>query len=134
MAGTDRFGHCVKCHKKMMIEAVIGGKIHRRFLPDYTNTLFLLDDGSRMKVAICKGCKNGLKPEDYPYVMDCVLNGWKEEVKGLRHWSKERKENYIDKYSKREIVTNADNKPQDRLAEDLANFKKEKKNVPNSKE
>ena len=103
MITYDRYGHCVVCHKNMIYEQVIGQKVTKRFSVDYSETEYLLDDGSKMRVAICKPCKEKLTEADAPMIMECVKSGWVEEVKTLP-WAEHKKKAYLDRYSKREIV------------------------------
>jgi len=115
MITWDKFGHCVMCHKNMLIEQAIDGKIQNRFTPEYQETEFLLDDGSRMRVAICETCKNELKVEDEPKIMECVKLGWEVEVEGIKTWTAEKKSNYLKKYSKKNIICNSERMPKDIL-------------------
>ena len=32
---ADKFGFCVKCHKNMIVEQIIDGRIQKRFTADY---------------------------------------------------------------------------------------------------
>jgi hypothetical protein len=122
----DKYGHCVKCHKNMLIEQAIDGKVQQRFTTDYSETEYLLDDGSKMRVAICVDCKRGLTEKDIPKIMECVKKGWEVEVKDLKHWSEEKKTNYIKTYSKKEIVTHSENIPVDTLELKLKEYKEVK--------
>ena len=122
----DKFGHCVKCHKHLQIEKVIDGKLQIVFVPEKTEEELLLSDGSRMRVTICKSCKEGLTDEGLEVVMNSVVKGWEKEVEGLNHWSKDKKADYITNYSKKEAVCKATNMPVDVLEKKLAKFKKEK--------
>jgi len=124
MITYDKYGHCVVCHKNMLIEAVIDNKVQKRFTPEYQETEFLLDDGSKMRVAICESCKSGISKKDETKIMDCVKEGWKVELDGLPHWSNERKQKYLDKYMKLEIVCNSDNVPKDILDNKLKEHKR----------
>ena len=123
MLTADRYGHCVMCHKNMLIEAVIDQKVQKRFTPDYSETEYLLDDGSKMRVAICEQCKINLLPKDENYIMKCVLEGWRAEVEGFNHWTREKKDNYMDRYSKRKIVCLSEKIPQDVLDKKLKEHK-----------
>jgi uncharacterized CHY-type Zn-finger protein len=119
----DKYGHCVKCHKNMLIEQSIDGKVQQRFTTDYSETEYLLDDGSKMRVAICVDCKKELTDKDIPKIMDCVKKGWEVEVKELKHWSEERKKSYLNTYLKKEIVTHSENIPDDTLELKLKEYK-----------
>ena len=99
----DKYGHCCLCHKNMIIEQVIDGKVQIRFTPDKDETQYLLNDGSKMRVSICKSCKKGLTDKDFTGIMASVMRGWEEEVKTLK-WTKKKKRDYLNRYSKLKIV------------------------------
>jgi len=107
----DRYGHCVTCGKNMLIEQVIDGKSEERLSAEYEEVQYLLDDGSRMRVAICRKCKSEGKHDDTKKVMQTVVNGWKKEVDDLvadnkkPDWTKERGEKHMKKYSSLAIAT-----------------------------
>ena len=104
----DKFGHCIKCHRNLIVEQIIDQKPTKRFLPDYSEKEYVLDDGSRMRVAVCKQCKETLTDKDTPYIMKTVIAGWKKELETLHHWTEEKKEKYMDKYGKLKIVKESD--------------------------
>jgi hypothetical protein len=85
---------------------------------------YLLNTGSRMRVAICKDCKVGLKDDDQEKIriMDCVFKGWEQELKNYSHWSEEKKKNHLEKYSKKKIVARTGNKGKDFLQKELNKF------------
>lgn len=131
-ANIDRFGHCVVCHKAMIITQIIDEKEQVRFTPDYDTTQFLLDNGSMMKVAICKSCKNDVTENDYNIIMEAVINGWDLETRYLVKdpkkslWDEARRKKYMDEYSKRKIIFYAEGKPKDVVDKKLKEYKKEK--------
>lgn len=100
----DKFCHCVLCHKHLITERVVGNHIEKVFTPDKDETIFLLDDGSQMRVTICKKCKDGLTDKEYDKVMKSVIKGWQKEMDMLPHWSKQKKKDYMDRYSKKKIL------------------------------
>ena len=110
----DQYGFCCICHRNLRYEQVISDKVMMRFDTDYDETEYLLNDGSKMRVAICKPCKEKLTEEHHTQVMDCVKAGWVEEVKTLP-WSDAKKKDYLDTYNKKEIVCFSDNVPDDVL-------------------
>jgi hypothetical protein len=122
----DAYGHCVVCHRNLIYEQVIGQKVTKRFSVDYAETEYLLDDKSKMRVAICKPCKSVITDEDSKKVMDCVKAGWAEEVKTL-NWSAEKKTAYLKEYNKREIVCISENVPKDILVKKHEEYKEVKK-------
>lgn len=66
-------GSCSICNKRMLIEQVIDGRIQKRYLPDYTGKVFTLDDGSSMRIPLCKSCLNNISPDDYDNLVDSIL-------------------------------------------------------------
>lgn len=123
----DKYGHCVVCHSNMLIEEVIDGKLQKRFTPDYSETEYLLNDGSRMRVAICLACKDKITDKDSEGIMNCVIRGWENEVADFKHWSDERKKNYLDKFSKKKIVCRSEHVPDDVLDNKLKDYKNKEK-------
>lgn len=106
----DEYGHCVLCHKNMLIDEVIDGRIQKRFTPEYTEKPYKLDDGTIMRVALCVECSNGITKKDNKKIMDCVIKGWDRETDKLvespayPEWTKEKKKEYMDVYKKRKIA------------------------------
>lgn len=104
----DLFGHCVICHKNMIIEQAIDGIVQKRYTPDYTERQFVLNDGSKMRVAMC--LKDAEAQIDAKQIMDCVINGWERETAEMvksdlfPHWTPEKKEVYMNEYRKKEIT------------------------------
>ena len=108
---VDTYGHCSTCGKNMLIEQVLDGKLEKRFTADYDEVQYLLDNGSRMRVVVCKQCKEKGKQDDTKEVMQTVINGWKKEVDDLvadpkrPDWTKERGDKHMKEYSSISIVT-----------------------------
>lgn len=111
----DKYGHCIQCHTNLRTQQVVGGKVIDRLLPDYDETDFLLDDGSRMRVCMCKKCKPSYDEKDNKKVMDKVFRGWEYEVKEINKWSDEKKKDYLDRYKQRKIVCRSEGLPPDIL-------------------
>jgi hypothetical protein len=129
----DKHGHCVSCHKNMKFKQIVDNKEIERFTPDYDEKTFMLTNGSKMRVAICKKCK--LKDLDLKEIMDCVYRGWEVECEELvkddskPEWTKERKEKHLTQQSKLEILTHADNVPDDILLKKLKEHKELKARI-----
>ena len=102
----DKFGACVVCHKDLMTEKVINNEIKKLFLPEYSQMELDLDDGSKMPVCVCMKCKENYKgtPKENAEIMESVVEGWKEEIKNLPHWTDEKRDNYMKTYGKLKIV------------------------------
>ena len=105
----DKYGHCVSCHRYLLMEKVIDGKVTEVNHPDYSEDEFLLDDGSRMRVAICTACRHGLTEKDYKKIMVSVIKGWRTEIQYLEHWTDEMRTKHMAKYSKRTILMKSTN-------------------------
>ena len=119
----DQFGHCVVCHKNMVVKKVVSGKVIDFFLPEYSETEYLLNDGSKMRVAICNDCKVNLNPEHNDKVMDCVKKGWQVEVDSFEHWTKEKKQAHMEVYLKKDIVARSEGHKQEYLDRQLEEYK-----------
>lgn len=122
----DKFGYCVLCGKNMLIEQVIGGKVERRFTAEHGEMEVLLDDGSRMRICMCKKCKVKVSKKDFSRIMDKVKNGWKNEIEDLK-WTAEKKQKYFDRYGSLEIVVKCGTKPDDILETEIVSYREEKK-------
>ena len=117
MIDYDYDGHCATCHKDMRIEQVVGGKVIKRRTPDYAEVQFLLNDGSKMSVAICKQCQEKNLHTNFSDIMNCVINGWQKEVNDLiadekkPQWTEKKGRDYMGRYKTLKIL--ADTKGQD---------------------
>lgn len=106
----DKFGHCVKCHKYMLREVIDRGKVVVVPTADSDHEKFFLNDGSNMRVSMCRKCKQELTEDDFDYVIDAVINGWEWETTQLVNdpkkelWDKEKKDKYMKRYSKLKII------------------------------
>lgn len=109
----DKYNHCCVCHKNMTIERVVDNQVMVMFIPDKDEAEFMLDDGSRMRVCMCKKCKeeNDLDdPDVQAQIMEAVINGWQLEVdamildKDRPDWTVEKGKAHMDIYSKRTII------------------------------
>jgi len=100
----DKYGYCVKCHKSMITTKVINLEVKTIFTPDRDEIEFILDDNTKMRVAICKTCKAQVTNKDYKDIMRSVHKGWEEETKNLKHWTKEKRDKYLKEYKKRKIT------------------------------
>jgi len=125
----DKHGHCVVCHEDMLYTQIIDEKPQKRLSPLFSETEYMLDDGSKMRVAICLDCKANLKDDDEEKkrVMDCVFKGWRHEIRKYSHWDQDKKEDYLRKYSKRKIVTRSEKIDSDVLHKKLKKFKEKNK-------
>jgi len=100
---VDKFGHCIKCGRNLITEKVIELEVKKVLTPEYDQIQFVLEDDSKMRVVICKPCKEILEEKDYKDLMKSVIAGWKKEVKDLPHWNAKKKEDYMKVYGKKKI-------------------------------
>lgn len=114
----DRFGHCCICTKNLLTQRVVDGKVQDMFVPDYGESTFLLNDGSKMQVTICKTCQRDnelTNPDVQRDIMDAVQKGWQLEVGKLStegttlpngnyiRWGKDYSEKFLNFMSKKDI-------------------------------
>lgn len=128
----DRFGQCCCCTRHLLIDRVIDGKVQKVWAPEYGDVTFLLNDGSKMQVTICKICQNTYdfkEPSTHKDIMDAVMKGWELETKKLTteggdtpegnfiRWSKENGEKYLSLMSKKNIHCHIDSISKEALVE-----------------
>ena len=87
----------------------------RRWTPEETE--YLLDDGSRMRVCICRECKKTKDLSDdkiKDYIMEAVVNGWELELRDLvadkskPNWTPEKVKSHMDVYRNKKILLNSE--------------------------
>lgn len=100
----DKIGYCCKCHIKV---AEVCDK-NVKLMPIYREAIFLLNDQSKMKIALCEECYGTLKKEDSDLIMSSVKRGWYKEVEGFNHWTREKKDSYMDTYNSKSILDRVD--------------------------
>lgn len=124
----DKHGHCVICHEVMIIEQVIDGEVRKRFTPDYDETEYLLDDDSKMRVAICKPCKEIMKDDqdERDLVMECVFKGWEAETLAM-DWSKEKRNKYLNRYKLKKIIVRSEHLSKHALKKEAKKYKEKQK-------
>lgn len=119
MDTKDRFGACVICHKDMIVERVVDGKVINMFSPEKDETIFNLDDGSIMPVSICKTCKNSVNLDDpklHDKIMNSVVEGWQYQVDQFvsddkrPDWTQEKADLYMEEYGVLEISSHKKDK------------------------
>ena len=106
----------------MIIISVIDGKVQPRFIADHDETEYLLDDGSKMRVAVCKPCKAKLTDKDQDSIMASVVEGWRNEMRDVK-WTQEKKDDYMKRYSKKKIICKIDNMSKEHLDKKLKEHK-----------
>lgn len=107
----DLFGHCIICHRNMLEDKMIDGVMVQVLNGDYRETEYLLDTGSKMRVAMCVQCKTKLTDtaEEMSSIIKTVIKGWEIETDDLVSdnkkslWTKQHKEAHMKEYRKRKI-------------------------------
>jgi len=102
----DKFGHCVVCGKKMIEEKVAIGdsgkpEVQIVFTKDYDEEALFMDNGTHMRIAICKKCKE--EELDYDKIMETVVKGWEKEIES-KGWTTEKIKEYFNNFGNLNIV------------------------------
>lgn len=112
MIDYDKYGYCALCHENLLVTISSEGKQTVRLSGKADCMDVLLNDGSRMRVTICSPCKQSYKHEEQSNkLMKSVIKGWEKECDMLiadqskPDWTPEKKEEYMNNYSKKEIVS-----------------------------
>jgi len=125
----DKYGHCALCHKDLRITQMTSDGAVEVFTPEHGEINFLLNDGSTMRVCICKPCQAVGVEDKQEEIMDSVYKGWYMETmylvedKSKSEWTEEKRLDYLSRYSEKEIVCVSDNVPVDRLEQKLKKYK-----------
>jgi hypothetical protein len=83
----DKFGNCVSCHRHLVENKVIGGKVQGVLHPDASDSFFRLNTGSILVVPICKTCKNKMDLNNVEVQSDIwkeVNHGWQLELDHMK--------------------------------------------------
>lgn len=77
----DELIKCYLCHKPLLVEKVIEGKLQKVIHPEHVITQFYLNNNSRMNVTLCMSCKNMQieNPIIQDRIMKNIINGWQKE-------------------------------------------------------
>ena len=132
MIDRDKFGHCVKCHDYLLREVIDRGKVVLARTVDFDTEMLLLDDTSQMRVTICKKCKEELKDEDFPELMESVVAGWEWETDQLvadenkPQWTAVEKKEYMDRHRSLGVVTRPQGISKTEIGKRVKKFKKDK--------
>ena len=81
MTEEDKLVKCYLCHKSLLQERIVEGKVIKMFHPERTQTEFYLNNGSRMPVSVCLSCKDLAldNPIIHKKIMGNVIEAWQEE-------------------------------------------------------
>lgn len=121
----DTFGYCINCGKKMVDMKVIDGISKIKLSGEYTTVMFKLNDGSEMRLAMCRGCADKWDDNESSkiHIMQKVYRGWQHEVETFSHWDEDKKKNYLEEYSKKRIVIRSDKLPSDSVERTYNKYK-----------
>lgn len=129
----DQWGHCIKCHGYLLRDVISKGEVVTVFSPLADEEFLLLNDGSQMKISICKPCKEALTEKDYPRLMEAAIKGWDWETDYLVRtdsyvdWDKKKKKTYMAKQRKLKIVTQTKGLSKTEITKRVKKFKSKKK-------
>ena len=99
----DTFGHCIRCHRNLILEKVINNEWKKVLAPDYSQVQVELDDGSKMRVVMCLGCQESYEDKHHDNMMKAVILGWQNEIDNNPLWNDDMKKNYMKRYGKLKI-------------------------------
>lgn len=115
----DKFGNCVYCHRQLVKNMVIGGKVTGILDAEASDSFFKLDNGSILVVPICMPCKENIDLNDHAIheeIMKEVQNGWELEIHHMREhtehfkdFTPEKEQELRDIHSKYKIVSHEPN-------------------------
>lgn len=130
----DVFGYCTNCGKQMIGHKIIDGVYKVKLSGEYTAVMFLLSDGSKMRVSMCQRCADTFpdNEDDRIHIMQKVYRGWQHEVETYSDWDEEKKTEYLDTYGKKRIVIRTDKLSSDivnRVYEEYKKIPKKEKNI-----
>lgn len=119
----DKYGHCVLCHKYLIVEKIVNGKAIEMFSGQHDQEEYFLNSGSRMKVTICKTCKVKDFPSKTDDIMKSVIKGWQVEINHL-DWPEEKKKAHMERYNKKKILFKTSGLSNDVINRKFKEFKK----------
>lgn len=83
----DKFGHCCLCHKNLIRNIVINGKVEGTWHPDKDEAYMKLNQGSLMPISLCRSCKESSDLRDsnvHISIMEAVNHGWMLEIDHMK--------------------------------------------------
>jgi len=106
-------GLCSYCHTEIAEfngskEAIPGSNVFRPVItglkPNYRECMFVLDNGTKMTIALCDECDDDMEPQYVGTLMENEINGWQKEIDELcPNWNSDKKETHMEEHSKRFI-------------------------------
>ena len=105
----DKFGNCVCCHRHLVKNVILNGKVEGVLDGDADTSYFKLTNGSILVVPICKPCKKTMDLHlrvTQDTIMDSVQEGWTLELHHMRdnkdkfpEFTEDKKKQLIDYYA-----------------------------------
>jgi hypothetical protein len=83
----DKFGNCVGCHRHLVKNIIVGGKVQGVLDADASDSFFKLNTGSILVVPICKPCKATMNLDDagvQSNILAEVNLGWQLELDHMK--------------------------------------------------
>jgi len=78
---------------------------------NYRESIFQLNDGTKMVIALCEDCDDDIEPKHMAELMESEINGWQKEVDELLPgWTNDRKQSHMEECGKK-FINNRTNKP-----------------------
>ena len=96
----SHFGNCIGCHRHLVHNKVVGGKVEGVLHADASDSFFKLNNGSILVVPICKPCKatmNLNKPAVHKKIWEAVNLGWQLEINHMKEHPEMFKEFTVEK-------------------------------------
>lgn len=104
----DKFGNCVFCHRNLVKNVVLNGKIDVVFDADRDHIHCQFNNGSYTDIPVCKPCKKDLDfnaPDIREQIMEQVKLGWELEIDHMdrnaakfQGWNEKAKKSLKDYY------------------------------------
>ena len=110
----------------MIVYELVDGVMSPRLTPEYREKQYYLNNGSKMRVAICEGCDSKVDKNDYRKIMNSVIDGWQHEIQTYSHWTEDQKTKYMETQKKLQIIIDTKNRSDATLLIELEKFRKEK--------
>lgn len=122
----DKYGHCAMCHKRLIKTAMTSDGPVEMFTSDHGEREFLLSDGSRMRVTMCKKCQKEFTETDADKLMTSIYKGWYIETQYIKKWDDDKRRDYLYGYLQKEIVCESGSLPNDVLETKLKKYRENK--------
>lgn len=99
----DKYGHCVLCHKYLIVEKIADGEVVKMFSGEHDEDEYMMNDGARIRITICKKCKCKNYEGKMDDITKSIIKGWQVEVNHL-DWPEERKKSHMERYKSKKLI------------------------------